>query len=509
MKNYTQRLLFLLLLTLITLSLLAGCGSSGGDSAQDGQDPSTFHADLTYEGADSCLPCHDEEAEDMFASLHYQWEGEAFYMMSGPAIQGKISGAVNTYCGHILGNWNGCSACHVGLGNSPEVLSTADQLENIDCLICHQQEYKRIKVDGLMEPDTSSMTISMDTAVQRVHRPNRVTCLNCHATAGGGDAVKRGDLALASGNTTDRDFDIHMATTGADLSCQSCHHVESHRIAGRGSDLRATDLNIPVACSDCHGGSPHSNSTINQHISAVACQTCHIPIYAKDAADSSATEATEIERNWQAGSAHTSYPFHPIMTLENNQKPVYRFWNGHNENYLLGDAAVLDAQTGAYQTSRPDGDINDGKIYPFKYKISDYPLRTTSNELIALDTSVFFATADADAAVKAGLLNMGYADTDDYQWVTIDTYQALNHQVGDEDQALSCTDCHLATLQIDLQGELGYAPTGPTDSCIPCHENSTDHLEWSYGNWEDFREYHDEHVEEEEISCASCHGFSR
>jgi len=39
-------------------------------------------------------------------------------------------------------------------------------LENIDCLICHQKDYKRKKdtVTGLMIPDTANMTITMDQA---------------------------------------------------------------------------------------------------------------------------------------------------------------------------------------------------------------------------------------------------------------------------------------------------------------------------------------------------------
>ncbi len=66
--------------------------------------------------------------------------------------------------------------------------------------------------------------------------------------------------------------------------------------------------------------------------------------------------------------------------------------------------------TGTYHTSAPDGAVDDAnsKLYPFKYKTSDYPMRTDSDQLIALDTSVFFATADADAATLAGLENMGF-----------------------------------------------------------------------------------------------------
>lgn len=472
--------------------------------------PTGGHEGLTYMGPEMCVSCHRVEASDMFASTHYQWQGDPLYMTNqDQPTQGKISGAVNTYCGNVSGNWNGCSSCHVGRGLLPEETLSESQLENIDCLLCHQKEYKRIKVAGVMVPDTAKMAISMDRAVQTVHLPERANCLGCHAKAGGGDAVKRGDLALATVNTTDRNYDVHMATTGANLACQNCHVTENHHVAGKGSDLRPTDLDVQVDCSNCHGSKPHSNSDINQHTATVACQTCHIPVYAKNANDTEADEATELNRSWQAGTEHTAPPLHPVLTKANNVIPKYKFWNRFSTNYLLGDVAKVDPETGAYATSRPQGNVNDGKLYPFKYKTSDYPLRSNSQELIALDTSVFFATADGDAAAKSGLVNMGYSADDAYEWVLTDTYQLLNHQVSPKGQALQCADCHLKTTRIDLQGSLGYAPVRPKSTCATaCHESSKAN-EWAYGDWEEFTAHHDKHVNEKGATCADCHSFSR
>lgn len=473
-------------------------------------EPSTGgHEGLTYTSADMCVSCHTVEARDMFSSTHYQWQGEALYMTDGPMIQGKISGAVNTYCGNMTGNWNGCSACHVGRGLTPEETSSQAQLENIDCLVCHQKDYKRIKVDGVMVPDTTNMTISMDVAVQTVHMPERANCLGCHAKAGGGDAVKRGDLALATIDTTDRNYDVHMATTGGNLTCQSCHVVQNHRISGKGSDLRPTDLDVQIDCSDCHNSKPHSNSDINKHIARVACQTCHIPIYGKNANDTDANEATEVNRSWQSGSEHSTAPLHPVLTKANDVRPKYKFWNRFSTNYLLGEVALIDPETNAYATSRPQGNINDSKLYPFKYKTSDYPLRSANQELIALDTSVFFTTADADAAARAGLINMGYSANDPYEWVETDTYQLLNHQVSPKGQAVKCSSCHLNTSRMDLQGTLGYAPSRPLNTCaLSCH-NSSKAKAWELGDWEEFIAHHDKHINEKGATCVDCHDFSR
>ncbi len=487
-----------------------GGGNGGGD------DYISEHSDLVYNGPGTCLECHDYAAHDVFDSTHYRWKGLTPYMLNATdTLQGKSAGAVNTYCGNILGNWDGCSTCHVGLGAEPEPNISQAQLENIDCLICHQEQYKRKKVNGLMVPDTASMNISMDEAVQTVHKPTRKTCLQCHAKAGGGDALKRGDLALATGNTTDRNYDVHMATTGAGLRCQDCHTPQNHRFPGKGSDIRPTDLDEPVECgnSGCHGSTPHDNRDLNRHTTKVACQTCHIPLYGKDADDSAADEATEIDRSWQAGSDHTSPPYHPVLTKANYVLPVYRHWNGLSDNYLLGDTIYENADTATYQTSVPDGWVDDpySKLYPFKYKTSDYPLHIATNKLIALDTSVFFATADAEAAALSGLMNMGYRNPsfDDFQWVTTDTFQLLNHQVSPEDDALSCRSCHLNTERMDLQGELGYAPTDTdrTSCATDCH-SSDKADEWASGSFKEYREGHKKH-REKGIDCVDCHSFSR
>lgn len=486
-----------------------------GGQDDDGGTPTSGHDDLVYTGPGMCLECHTEHALDVFESTHYQWKGETPDMLNqGGLLQGKHAGGVNTYCGSITGNWEGCSNCHVGRGAEPEPIPTQAQLENIDCMVCHQDAYKRTKVAGVFQPDTAGMAISMDEAVQTVHKPTRASCLQCHAKAGGGDAVKRGDLALATAHTADKQYDVHMATSGANLDCQSCHVPENHRFPGKGSDIRPTDLvGVELNCTNggCHGASPHESWDINRHTEKVACQTCHIPIYAKNANDSVATEATELHRSWQSGSNHAHAPFHPVLTKANDQVPVYRHWNRASDNYLLFDAVYEDWKTGTYHTSIPDGAVDDAdsKLYPFKYKTSDYPLRTESNQLIALDTSVFFATADAEAATMSGLENMGFNWEDEYQWVTTDTYQLLNHQVSPSDDALNCSACHMTTARMDLQGDLGFAPTNASRAtCASSCHSAEKAYEWEFGDYEEFTEHHKGH-REKGADCRDCHSFDR
>jgi hypothetical protein len=427
------------------------------------------HDGLTWSGPGTCRECHPDEALEVHGSVMYQWQGSAPDMVGGPESQGKIAGGVNSYCISILGNWTGCSTCHLGLGELPQAEPTAAQLDNIDCMLCHQQEYRRQRVGGTFEPDLAAMSITMDEAVQTVHLPERFNCLQCHAKAGGGDAVKRGDLAMAHVATADEHFDVHMATTEADLRCQDCHTFSQHRVAGKGSDLRPTDSDEVLECSNCHADMVTGHATaIDRHIERVACQACHVPVYAKNAADTAATEATEVHRTW-LGTHSTEPPYHPISDRRNDLTPHYRFWNRKSRNALLYEVPSIDPATGRRPTSRPQGTVFDpeARLYAFKYKTALQPLVSSSGQLVALDTSVFFATADADAATRQGLLNMGLADTEPYEWVETDTFQMLNHQVAEE--PLRCDDCHGVNGRVASAG-LGYDLWAePSEVCVQCH----------------------------------------
>ena len=400
----------------------------------------------------------------------------------------------------------------------PESTASKAQLENIDCLICHQVQYKRVKSSGVFIPDTANMAITMDQAVKTVHKPFRANCLQCHARAGGGDAYKRGDITLAHGNTIDTTFDNHMAITGANLLCQDCHKVSNHRIAGRGSDLAPTDFDFPMSCSstECHPtkGSPagHTTQAVNTHVARVACQTCHIKTYGKNAIDTVATEATEYHRDWSIPHFNsTTGLWHPTSYLQNNRTPVYKFWNKNSTNYLLYDVTSPNPLTGNYTTSRPVGSISDltadSKLYPFKFKTAFQPIATRLNVLIAIDTNVYwtgnFATPGerVAAAVASGLTNMGFNNSESYTFVNTETNQLITHGVPPAAETLACNECHGSTSQMNLP-EIGYKLKNSTQMvCTQCHGLEDDQMT--------FEQLHREHVQKKNRGCSWCHNFSR
>lgn len=508
----------------LMLIVLWGCSGGGSADAEDGSaslaaeiagseedssgnlSGSGPHDGLTYAGyPGNCLGCHAEEANEMLNTTHYQWLGDAPDMVNGAGLaQGKLTNAVNSYCINIEGNWPVCGSCHAGRGLRPDDAGAA--LENIDCLMCHNADYasqRKRQPDGLMgvaDPD--------DAWVRNVHKPNRSNCLACHAKAGGGDGVKRGDFSLATASNTDPGFDVHMNAHGADLACQSCHVFDNHKVIGKGSDLRPTDdttRGAEISCLTCHSdkGDPtgHQTAKVNDHVARVSCQTCHIPTYAK--------VATETHRDWRThddgspadGSAH---PGHPLTEKMADLTPVYRFWNRASDNALLGDDAsrTYNADTDTWPTSVPLGDVTDGKLYPFKYKTAMQPKTVADDRLIALNTYEYLkGSGNVVTAIEQGLTSMGYPVHEPYEWVLTDTHQMLNHGISPATEALRCGDCHGNGARMDLQGDIGFHLKADKSSvCSQCHGPEDD---------EGFQKIHDEHVNDKKIDCSRCHIFTR
>lgn len=464
------------------------------------------HADLVYSDyPGNCLSCHASEAGEVFNSTHYRWVGETPDMVNAAGtLQGKLTNAVNSYCINIKGDWPVCGSCHVGRGLRPD--DAAADMTNIDCLACHSAEYARQRKrlpDGTMGVDAPT-----DSMVRSLHRPTRENCLVCHAKAGGGDAVKRGDLSLATIANADAGFDVHMNTGGADLTCQSCHVFQNHKTIGKGSDLRPTDdtaRGAQVNCTTCHTGKDgpygHSTDKINDHVARVACQSCHIPVYAK--------VATETFRDWRShhdGSPAdaTAVAGHPYTEKMADLWPVYRFWNRESDNALLGDDALRTyrADSDTWPTSMPAGDVNDGKLYPFKYKTAMQPKTRADHRLVALDTYEYLkVSGDVGTAVARGLTAMGYPSSEPVDWVLTDTHQLLNHGISPSSAALQCTDCHGRIDRMDLQGELGYdLKADEATVCSQCHSPKSN---------KGFEDVHTRHVDSRHLECSNCHTFSR
>jgi len=475
----------------------------------------------TYEGTATCLDCHTPEAMAVHGSVHYQWKGNSSETVGlKPGDAGKLGG-INDFCIYPDINWigkltnisgqlvdGGCAKCHVGLGQKPELEASTNQLENIDCLICHSENYKRKveMVDGAYRfvPDTEKMGVGTLQAAVDITLPSNGRCLNCHTKAGGGNNFKRGDLEEAHRSAT-RSFDVHLASKqngGAGLNCVDCHTTFDHRIAGRGTDLRPLDSLDEVSCEKCHGNTPHDDRKLNQHTYRVNCTVCHIPTFAKVA-------PSDMSRDWsQPGELNeTKGLYEPSNLKMANVIPEYHFFNGMSYFYQFGDAAIPE-ENGFITMSAPMGSITDSgaRIYAFKRHEGNQPIDPIERRLLPLKIGLFFQTGVIDQAVQKGAEAVGW-NYQGHEFARTERFMGLFHEVAPSSEALSCTQCHSSGGRMDFSA-LGYSPKQTYNGrplCASCHEDESD--EWD--TRVRFKKIHEKHVDDKKYDCNKCHSFSK
>lgn len=486
---------------------------------QDGENP---HAGLTtYDGAATCLPCHQQQALDQHASVHFQWRGETPYVVNA-GDEGKITG-VNDFCGHPLVNaWlgkmvnidgvtvdGGCATCHMGTGIKPGADATDEQLASIDCLICHSDTYRRTValVDGIyrMVPAPEKMSVTLEDALANLGSPSKAACVACHAYGGGGPNNKRGDIEPILANPPTPEVDVHMSPVeagGQGFDCVDCHVYQDHRVPGRGSDLMPTDVDLVPACADCHTTTPHSLASINQHTARVNCTVCHIQTFARHKStdmyrDFTESEVDEIKRLYE-----------PKITRESNVIPEYRFFNGYSTFYLLGAPAQV-GESGKVLMAGPLGSVQDAgaKISPFKHHQALQPYDLSTGAIIPLNMGIVFQTGDMPKAILSGAQKLGWALPLGYDFIPTERYMQINHTVTPAKNALTCNDCHYQGTRMDFD-LLGYTPKTEVDGkplCTSCH--GAKNAGKNRGN--DFYKVHNIHVTAKSLDCSACHNFSK
>lgn len=434
-----------------------------------------------YEGTKTCLACHMKEAESFFSSQHYQWKGEAPQIVDAAGRKLGKANTINDFCTNPIASWaglvrnsrgeiisKGCSACHAGLGKLPSEAKSQEQIENIDCLICHASGYQRdlypaAEGEGwAWKPILWKNQEGLDSVSKRIGQPTRTTCLRCHASSGGGPNFKRGDLEYAL-TDCDREFDVHMGSNGAGMQCIDCHAGEDHRVRGRGTDLAASDMpGNPLSCADadCHGDAPHAARVLNHHTTRVACATCHIPTFAR-------ADATDMHRDWSKPVyKEEADKYAPTIQLQKDVQPVYAWYNGRTEAQLPGEA-VKKIADGSVVMMMPVGSREDpaSRIYPFKLHRGRMPVLEGRNWLIPIVVEEFFADGDIDKAVKNAADKMYQVKDGRYSWTDTTRYMGIFHEVVPAKKALGCLDCHADAGRLDWK-KLGYEGGDPLAALI-------------------------------------------
>jgi octaheme c-type cytochrome (tetrathionate reductase family) len=427
-----------------------------------------------HEVTQECLRCHQSAADGLLTSAHWLWRGSSSNTQGheNEISNGKATNTMNNFCIALANNWPRCTSCHVGYGWKDDTFDFSDT-SKMDCLVCHDttNTYKKTPKDaGMPGPNVDLVKVA-----KNVGKPGRQTCGDCHFEGGGGDAVKHADM-----NSTlyypNRNCDVHMG--GYDFQCQECHSTQNHHIRGRSTSLPVAEGGF--TCEACHTDKPHNENELldfhlNKHTQSIACNTCHVPLYAK-------CKATKTFWDWSKAGDKSRKPKKDKYGKDDyfwkkgefkwkeSAKPEYAWFNGKVERYLLGDQ--IESMDHTLQISAPVGNFKDpkSKIHPFKIMRGIQPADPKTKMLLAphlYGKGGYWKTLDWDKAFKNGMASRGLTYSGQYTWISTEMYWLINHEVTPRNMALSCANCH-GSLKSKAENSRN------SRTCNRCHQDNRD-----------------------------------
>ncbi|OGU64578.1 MAG: hypothetical protein A2W30_04230 [Ignavibacteria bacterium RBG_16_36_9] len=379
-----------------------------------------------------CLMCHDDSGSEVLQSNHWNWLTSNLTPSTKSENLNGNHIAFNNFCIAVPGNSTQCTSCHLPFSGKDESFDF-NAAENIDCLVCHDQTgtYKRSPF-GIGQPEAE---VDLLAAAQSVGKPKSDNCGTCHFSGSGGVMMKSGVMDKSLLNPTE-EIDYHIGGLG--FGCSDCHETKSHSISGESK----------AACENCHDSKPHKKELLNQHSSAVSCQTCHIPTYARTVPAiiswdwSKAGEDRESVKN-EFGE-ETYYKSKGEVVWAKNIRPEYYWHNNSVDYYELGEknekGKVLDL-------NKPVGKISDAnsKISPFKVVKVKQPYDPINKYLIipGIDSEDGYSkTFNWVNASEKGMKDVKLDFSGSVDFIGTKMYWPINHLVMSSDNALKCTSCH-------------------------------------------------------------------
>ena len=406
----------------------------------------------------ACLSCHTNRHEEIMATSHWRWQRDEVLEGRGIIPLGKKN-ILNNFCIGIAGSEATCTRCHIGYGWVDQSFDF-EEPTNIDCLVCHDKTgtYQKEKGNG----GYPKASVDLNYVSTHVGSPGRDNCGVCHFWGGGGNNVKHGDLEISLLDCT-LEIDVHMATEGENMSCVDCHVTEKHQMAGKLYAL-SSENKSRATCEQCHTNKPHNDKIIDDHNIRVACQTCHIPVYAK-VNDTKMywdwSSAGELDEHGEAFHEPDVDGNHKYMSIKgtfvwaNHVIPEYYWFNGIADHQLISD----QIDTIPVQMNRLMGSYRDkglfqeseqpSKIWPVKVHRGKQIYDMVNNSLVQpklwdkeKGKNAFWLDFDWDASVKEGMAYLEIPYSGEYGFVETEMYWPLNHMVSPASQSLKCIDCH-------------------------------------------------------------------
>lgn len=423
----------------------------------------------------ACLTCHTEASRQIHSTKHWTWD----YLNANTGQQLGKNNVINNFCTSVSTNMDFCAACHVGYGYKDETFDFQSE-KDVDCLVCHDTTGSYKKIPGLaghpnykiMEwpPHSGKFREPADLRkiAQNVGKTSRASCGACHFFGGGGNGVKHGDLDSSLTNPK-RYLDVHMDRDGLNFSCTECHATENHQLPGsRYSPTASDDAGVlirgskdgrnPTTCQACHGNSPHPSSRdkLNTHSRKIACQTCHIPEYARG------DIATKMVWDWSTAGKmdEGGHPYKAMgsegranydskkgdFSWEKNVIPEYQWFNGKVNYTLFGDEIDPDVLLKINDFAGSPDDP-DSRIWPVKVMKGKQPYDAGRNTLAVFhaagkDDTAYWSNFDWGKAVKVGMASRGVEYSGEMGFVETEMRWPITHMVAPKADALQCEQCH-------------------------------------------------------------------
>jgi len=419
----------------------------------------------------ACLQCHQQNAQDFMKTVHWTWSARQKVEGKGEVNLGKIN-AINNFCISLPANEPRCTSCHAGYGWKDSKFDFS-KAENIDCLVCHETTGSYMKLptgaghpayqDMEFPPKSGKMLKAADLTriAKSVGKTSRKTCGTCHFFGGGGDHIKHGDID-SSLTAPKRDMDVHMAVDGPNMTCTTCHKTAKHVIAGKSLSVSPSTGRQTLNCDNCHTGTPHKGNTVlDRHSQKVACQTCHIPTFAR---------VLPTKLWWDWSTAGQNKPVQKDQYGQNTYDkmkgdfrwgkdvvPSYMWFNGTVDRVLIGEKIDPGKRV---HLNYPKGARAEAsaKITPFKVMAGKQPYDSVNNILATphlFGKGGYWDTYDWGSAIASGMKAADLPYSGKFGWVETDMYWNVNHMVVPKNKALACSDCHSEKGRLDWKA-LGY-----------------------------------------------------
>ncbi|MEZ5840852.1 MAG: tetrathionate reductase family octaheme c-type cytochrome [Hyphomicrobiales bacterium] len=423
----------------------------------------------------ACLTCHNEAGHQFMKSIHWKWDYD------NPDTGQKLGkkNVINNFCTNSRGNEGMCAQCHAGYGWKDETFDFTNQ-ENIDCVVCHDGTGTYYKTPNSKGHSACTVMfegkkeIDFTKVAQNVSMPQRSNCGTCHFNGGGGDGVKHGDLDSSLKNPA-KDLDVHMATDGLNFSCNACHVSNQHQWAGSRYHVTAIDtegkgkpgLRRDVAtCESCHGTEPHEHPALkafylNSHTDKVACQSCHIPTFARGGV------ATVVNWDWttagktkdgvgykvegyiqgNGGERPTYKSIKGSFEYGENVEPTYQWFDGQMEYQTIDRKLDPARQPIPINDFKGSYDDPGSRIWPFKRMHTTQPYDKGNNTLVYMhlwgeDDKAFWGNYDFGAAIAEGMRKNNVPYSGEYGFVETVSWWPITHMVAPKENALGCQECH-------------------------------------------------------------------